>query len=32
LPLHVSPLEQTAQAHKAVQDGAVGKLLIDVTA
>jgi NADPH2:quinone reductase len=30
LPLHVFPLEQTAQAHQAVQDGAVGKVLIDV--
>jgi NADPH2:quinone reductase len=32
LPLHVFPLEQTAQAHQAVQDGAIGKVLIDVTA
>jgi NADPH:quinone reductase len=32
LPLHVFPLEQTAQAHQAVQDGIVGKVLIDVTA
>ena len=32
LPLHVYPLEQTAQAHQAVQDGAIGKVLIDVTA
>jgi NADPH2:quinone reductase len=32
LPLHVFPLGQTAQAHQAVQDGAVGKVLIDVTA
>jgi NADPH2:quinone reductase len=32
LPLHVFPLEQTAQAHQAVQDGAVGKVLVDVTA
>ena len=32
LPLHVFPLEQTAQAHQAVQDGVVGKVLIDVTA
>jgi NADPH2:quinone reductase len=32
LPLHVFPLAQTAQAHQAVQDGAIGKVLIDVTA
>jgi NADPH:quinone reductase len=32
LPLHVYPLADTAQAHRAVQDGAVGKVLIDVTA
>jgi NADPH2:quinone reductase len=32
LPVHVFPLEQTAQAHQAVQDGAVGKVLVDVTA
>ncbi len=32
LPLHVFPLEQAAQAHQAVQDGAVGKVLIDVQA
>jgi NADPH2:quinone reductase len=32
LPLHVFPLAQTADAHRAVQDGAVGKVLIDVTA
>jgi NADPH2:quinone reductase len=32
LPLHVFPLAETAAAHKAVQDGAVGKVLIDVTA
>ena len=31
LPLHHFPLEQAAQAHAAVQDGAVGKVLIDVT-
>ncbi|CCG02220.1 NADPH:quinone reductase [Blastococcus saxobsidens] len=31
LPLHVFPLAETAQAHQAVQDGAVGKVLIDVT-
>ncbi|SDF47415.1 NADPH2:quinone reductase [Blastococcus aurantiacus] len=32
LPLHVFPLAETAAAHQAVQDGAVGKVLIDVTA
>jgi NADPH2:quinone reductase len=32
LPLHVFPLGQTAEAHKAVEEGAVGKVLIDVTA
>ncbi|MFD2093269.1 NADPH:quinone reductase [Blastococcus deserti] len=32
LPLHVFPLEQTGQAHQAVQDGVVGKVLVDVTA
>jgi NADPH2:quinone reductase len=32
LPLHVFPLDQAAQAHQAVQDGVVGKVLIDVTA
>jgi NADPH:quinone reductase len=30
LPLHRFPLEQTAAAHAAVEDGAVGKVLIDV--
>ncbi len=30
LPLHRYPLERTADAHAAVQDGAVGKVLIDV--
>ena len=30
LPLHHFPLEQTAQAHDAVEQGAVGKVLIDV--
>lgn len=30
LPLHHFPLEQTAQAHAAVEDGAVGKVLLDV--
>jgi NADPH:quinone reductase len=30
LPLHRFPLERTADAHKAVQDSAVGKVLIDV--
>ncbi|MGY1841671.1 MULTISPECIES: NADPH:quinone reductase [unclassified Modestobacter] len=32
LPLHVYPLAETAAAHQAVQDGAVGKVLVDVTA
>ncbi|MGY1814762.1 NADPH:quinone reductase [Blastococcus sp. SYSU D00820] len=32
LPLHVLPLEQTAEAHRAVEGGAVGKVLVDVTA
>jgi NADPH2:quinone reductase len=32
LPLHVYPLDQTAVAHQAVEEGAVGKVLIDVTA
>jgi NADPH2:quinone reductase len=32
LPLHVFPLARTAEAHQAVQDGVVGKVLIDVTA
>ena len=32
LPLHVFPIDQAADAHRAVQDGAVGKVLIDVTA
>jgi NADPH2:quinone reductase len=31
LPLHRFPLANTAEAHQAVQDGAVGKVLIDVT-
>jgi len=31
LPLHHYPLEQTAQAHAAVEAGAVGKVLVDVT-
>jgi NADPH2:quinone reductase len=30
LPLHHFPLEQTAEAHRAVENGAVGKVLIDV--
>lgn len=30
IPLHHYPLEQTAQAHAAVQDGIVGKVLIDI--
>ncbi len=32
LPLHVFPLAETAAAHQAVQDGAVGKVLVDVGA
>ena len=32
LPLHVFPLADTAVAHQTVEDGAVGKVLIDVTA
>jgi NADPH2:quinone reductase len=32
LPLHVFPLERTADAHRAVEDGAVGKVLVDCTA
>jgi NADPH:quinone reductase len=31
LPLHRFPLADTADAHQAVQDGAVGKVLIDVS-
>ena len=30
LPLHHYPLDQTAEAHAAVEDGAVGKVLVDV--
>ena len=30
LPVHHYPLEQTAAAHAAVEDGTVGKVLIDV--
>lgn len=30
LPLHHFPLERTADAHRAVQEGAVGKVLIDL--
>jgi NADPH2:quinone reductase len=30
LPVHHHPLEQTAAAHAAVEDGVVGKVLIDV--
>lgn len=30
LPLHHFPLERTAEAHAAVQDGVVGKVLIDI--
>ncbi|MGY1603184.1 NADPH:quinone reductase [Geodermatophilus sp. SYSU D00815] len=32
LPLHVFPLERTGEAHRAVEEGAVGKVLVDVTA
>ncbi len=32
LPLHVFPLERTADAHRAVEEGAVGKVLIDASA
>jgi NADPH:quinone reductase len=32
LPLHVFPLAQTAEAHRAVEEGTVGKVLVDVTA
>jgi NADPH2:quinone reductase len=32
LPLHVYPLAETAVAHRAVEEGVVGKVLIDVTA
>jgi NADPH2:quinone reductase len=31
LPLHVFPLAETARAHRAVEEGAVGKVLVDVT-
>lgn len=31
LPLHRFPLEQTADAHAAVERGAVGKVLVDVS-
>jgi NADPH2:quinone reductase len=30
LPLHHYPLERAAEAHAAVEDGVVGKVLIDV--
>ena len=30
LPLHHYPLERTAEAHNAVQNGAIGKVLIDI--
>jgi hypothetical protein len=29
--LQVFPLEQTAEAHRAVEEGAIGKVLIHVT-
>jgi NADPH2:quinone reductase len=31
LPLYVFPLAQTAEAHRAVEDGVVGKVLVDVS-
>ena len=31
LPLHRFPLEETARAHQAVEDGAVGKVVIEVS-
>jgi NADPH2:quinone reductase len=31
LPIHRYPLDRTAQAHTATENGAVGKVLIDVT-
>jgi NADPH2:quinone reductase len=31
LPLHHYPLEQTAAAHDAVENGTVGKVLVDVS-
>lgn len=31
LPIHRHPLDQTAQAHAATENGAVGKVLVDVT-
>jgi NADPH2:quinone reductase len=31
LPIHRYPLDQTAHAHQAAEDGTVGKILIDVT-
>ena len=31
LPLHHYPLEDAAEAHAAVENGAVGKVIIDVT-
>jgi NADPH2:quinone reductase len=30
LPLHHYPLERLADAHRAVQDGVIGKVLVDV--
>jgi NADPH2:quinone reductase len=32
LPLHHFPLEKTADAHAAVEDGVVGKVVVDVGA
>ena len=31
LPLHRFPLERTADAHDAVEHGAVGKVLVDIS-
>jgi NADPH2:quinone reductase len=31
LPLHHYPLEATPEAHDAVEHGAIGKVLIDIT-
>ncbi|CAL9638211.1 NADPH:quinone reductase [Streptomyces sp. enrichment culture] len=31
LPLHLYPLDRTAEAHQAVEDGVTGKVLVDLT-